>query len=59
MHFKVFWTIQKEDQIRYGLYKAVNFKINLLKKWSKGNNIEIFKPIMKESLLLLKDLLEL
>ena len=25
MHFKVFWTIQKESQIKYGLTKLVNF----------------------------------
>ena len=31
MHFKVFWTIQKENQIRYGLIKAVNFTAVILK----------------------------
>ena len=25
MHFKVFWTIQRENQIKYGLIKAVSF----------------------------------
>ena len=31
MHFKVFWTIQKENQIKYGLIKVVSFTIMLLK----------------------------
>ena len=31
MHFKVFWTIQKENQIRYGQIKAVNFTTLILK----------------------------
>ena len=31
MHFKVFWTIQKENQIRYGLMKVVNFSTLILK----------------------------
>ena len=25
MHFKVFWTVQKENQIKYGLINIVNF----------------------------------
>ena len=25
MHFKVFWTVQKENQIKYGLTNIVNF----------------------------------
>ena len=31
MHFKVLWTIQKENQIRYGLMKVVNFSTLILK----------------------------
>ena len=31
MHFKVFWTIQKENQIKYGLIKEVNFTKLILK----------------------------
>ena len=31
MHFKVFWTVQKENQIKYGLIKEVNFTKLILK----------------------------
>ena len=31
MDLKVFWTIQRENQIRYGLIKAVNFTTLILK----------------------------
>ena len=31
MHFKVFWTIKKENQIKYGLIMVVNFTILILK----------------------------
>ena len=31
MHFEVFWTAKKENQIRYGLIKAVNFTTLILK----------------------------
>ena len=31
MHLKVFWTIQKGNQIIYGLIKAVNFITLILK----------------------------
>ena len=31
MHLKVFWTIQRENQIRYGLIKEVNFTTLILK----------------------------
>ena len=31
MHFNVFWTVQKENQIKYGLIKVVSFTKTLLK----------------------------
>ena len=31
MHFKVFSTIQKENQTKYGLFKTVNFTTLILK----------------------------
>ena len=31
MHFKAFWTVQKESQIEYRLIKVVSFTIVLLK----------------------------
>ena len=31
MHFKVFWTIKRKTQIRYGLIKAANFTTLILK----------------------------
>ena len=31
MHFRVFWAVQKESQIKYGLIKVVNFTVIFLK----------------------------
>ena len=42
MRFKVFWTIQKENQIRYGLIKGIEFYNTHFKKWFKDNNIEMY-----------------
>ena len=42
MRFKVFWTIQKENQIRYGLIMVVNFTTLILKIWFKDNNRNVF-----------------
>ena len=42
MHFKLFWTIQKENQIKYWLIKIVNFKNTHFKKCLKNNNIKIY-----------------
>ena len=38
MHFKVFYTIQNESQIKYRLVKVVGH----FKKWLKDNNIEVY-----------------
>ena len=64
MHFKKYYLIQKEakqrtkdkNQTKYGLIKEVNFIT--FKKWLKDNDIEMYSKLMKENLLLLKDLLE-
>ena len=40
--FKVFWKIQKENQIRYGLIKAGNFTTLIFKKWLKGRKVEMY-----------------
>ena len=42
MHFRVFWTVQKENQIKYGLIKVVNFTIMFFKRWLKDNDIEMY-----------------
>ena len=42
MHFKVFYTVQKENQIKYGLIKAVSFITVFFKKWLKENRIEMY-----------------
>ena len=39
MHFKGFWTIQKENQIRHGLIKFYNTD---LKKWLTDSHIEMY-----------------
>ena len=45
--------------VKYGLIKAVNFTITLLKIFWKWIILKYTQHIMKENLLLLKDLLEL
>ena len=40
--FKVFWKIQKENQIRYGLIKAGNFTTLIFNKWLKGRKVEMY-----------------
>ena len=34
--------IKKENQIKYGLIKVVNFITVLLKKWLEGNDIKLY-----------------
>ena len=53
MYFKIFQTIQKENQTKYGLIKAENF-VNLFKKQSKDNFMKIYstynegKPVVAD-----------
>ena len=42
MDFKIFYTIQKENQIKYGLIKATNFITIFFKKWLKSNVTEMY-----------------
>ena len=42
MHFKVFETIQKENQIKYGWIKVVNSITYLLKSILQENNIKMY-----------------
>ena len=49
MHFKTFQTVQKENQIKYGLIKS----------FSKTIILKCIQHTMNENLLFLKDLLEL
>ena len=35
MHFKKVWTVQAENQIKYGLIKVVNFTVIFLKDFWK------------------------
>ena len=49
--FKKYFQRDKENQIKYGLIKVVNFL--------KISNIEMYQHLMKENLLLQRDLLEL
>ena len=59
MHFKKIFIVQKENQIKYGLTKVVNFTIMFLKNGQKTMTLVCIQHIMKENLLFLKDLLEL
>ena len=53
MYFKIFQTIQKENQPKYGLIKAENF-VSLFKKQLKDNFMKIYstynegKPVVAD-----------
>ena len=59
MLFKRLQTIQRENQVKYGQIKAVNFTIVLLKKWLKDNDIEIYLTHNKGKPIVAEDFLEL
>ena len=48
--------IQKENQIKYGLYQVNEFYNNSLKKWLKDNNIEMYSTYSKRKSFFKKDL---
>ena len=58
MHFRKYQMIQKESQIKYGQTEEVNFLIILLKNGYKIIILQCIQKIMKENLLLPKDLFE-
>ena len=58
MHFKVFLKSLTENQIKYGQIMAVNFTTAILKNGQKIMTLRCIQHIIKENLLLLKDLLE-
>ena len=40
MHFKKFWAVPKENQVKYGLIEVVNFITALLKnRWQWHKNV--------------------
>ena len=59
MHFKVFLKNLTGNQIKYGQKKVVNSITILLKNGYKTMILLCIQHIMKEDLLLLKDLLDI
>ena len=56
--FQKYWTIQIENQKKYGYIKELNFTIAILKNGYKIMTLRCTQYIMKENQLLLKDSLE-
>ena len=58
VHFKVFYTVQKENQAKYRSKQNKDSESysNSFKKWPGDNDIKMYQHTMKGNLLLRKDL---